>query len=606
MRRAIEDNFAQIQPKVVLVSNPLAGSALTSAQTPLLAGRSPFAAPASATDGTSLLPTTGTPIFTAATDLAAFLSAPTAGLFAATEAAMLPAETAIVAATDPFPTPTDPFPTPKDPFPTPTDPFPTPKNPFPTPRDPFLPPPPSAPSPPPVAPVPQPGPPGGNFPITAAQLDQSDVAVNGPLARAGGLTGAGIKIGIISNSFNVTGGAAADVAEGFLPANGVTVLAEGPAGSDDEGRAMAELVHATAPGAQLYFATAAGGPGAFAANIAALQAAGCQIIVDDVQYPDEPMFQIAGPIDVAINNAVASGVDYFSAVGNNADAAYQAVCAPQLVTIAGVNGGNPVMAQTFGGATTQTVTALGGASEQLWLEWDANYNASNPDAITVEVLSGNTVVGISQQINNEPVVGVQLPISNSTTTYNIAILYDSGAPVPGVFKYELQGNNGIIDNTAGGQSTGAVYGHQMLPGINAVGAVDVTNTPSQGGSLTPEPFSNSGGSQFLLASNGALLSSPVLSGSPEFLAPDGSATSTLDPFFGTSAAAPVAAATAALMLQANPALTSGDITALLQDSALPTASVDDSAGAGLIQANLAVQLARETVISGSPQSMIHV
>ncbi len=89
-----------------------------------------------------------------------------------------------------------------------------------------------------------------------------------------------------------------------------------------------------------------------------------------------------------------------------------------------------------------------------------------------------------------------------------------------------------------------------------------------------------------------------------FLAPDGSDTSTLDPFFGTSAAAPVAAAVAALMLQADPSLATTDVTALEEDSALPTVSVDDSAGAGLIQATLATQFASTGVISGSEQSVI--
>ena len=50
------------------------------------------------------------------------------------------------------------------------------------------------------------------------------------------ITGAGVKVGIISNSYNVLGGAAADVAKGYLPANGVTVLREGSAGGDDEER----------------------------------------------------------------------------------------------------------------------------------------------------------------------------------------------------------------------------------------------------------------------------------------------------------------------------------------------------------------------------------
>ena len=83
--------------------------------------------------------------------------------------------------------------------------------------------------------------------------DNSDKAINADVARATfGVDGTGLKIGILSDSFNVLGGYSADVANGNLP-NNVTVVAEGPAGSSDEGRSMAELVFKDAPGAQLYF-----------------------------------------------------------------------------------------------------------------------------------------------------------------------------------------------------------------------------------------------------------------------------------------------------------------------------------------------------------------
>src|SRR6185437_212909 len=115
-----------------------------------------------------------------------------------------------------------------------------------------------------------------------------------------GVDGSGIKVGVLSDSFNALGGAAADYANGNLPAGGVNVLAEGT--STDEGRAMLELVHQIAPGAQLYFATADGGDQNFANNITALRNAGCNIIIDDMTYYDEPMFQ-PGVIAHAIDSA---------------------------------------------------------------------------------------------------------------------------------------------------------------------------------------------------------------------------------------------------------------------------------------------------------------
>jgi subtilisin family serine protease len=71
---------------------------------------------------------------------------------------------------------------------------------------------------------------------------------------------------------------------------------------------------------------------------------------------------------------------------------------------------------------------------------------------------------------------------------------------------------------------------------------------------------------------------------------EGQQTSGLDPFPGTSAAAPAVAAVAALMLQANPQLSNVEIDAIL-DSAAYATSVSGQGGAGLVNAALDVQAA---------------
>lgn len=96
---------------------------------------------------------------------------------------------------------------------------------------------------------------------------------------------------------------------------------------------MAEIIHDVAPGADIAFYTAFGGQADFAQGIEALAlpknqstargvpGGGAQIIVDDVEYFEEPAFQ-SGIIGAAIDNVVRNrGVAYFSAAGNdNADA----------------------------------------------------------------------------------------------------------------------------------------------------------------------------------------------------------------------------------------------------------------------------------------------
>ncbi len=139
-----------------------------------------------------------------------------------------------------------------------------------------------------------------------------------------GYLGQGIKIGVISDSYNSTGGAAANVSSGDLPGTGnpdgyttpVTVVQDFSGGSD-EGRAMLQVVHDLAPAAQLYFATADVSEAGFASNIIALRNTyGCNIIVDDVAYFDEPAFQ-DGIVAQAVNTVTAAGALYFSSAGNS-------------------------------------------------------------------------------------------------------------------------------------------------------------------------------------------------------------------------------------------------------------------------------------------------
>ncbi len=150
-----------------------------------------------------------------------------------------------------------------------------------------------------------------------------------------GVDGSGITVGVISDSYNTlgAGSAEADIASGDLPGAGnptnaqpVVVLQDGISQNDiDEGRAMLQIVHDMAPQARLGFATANGGQLNFADNIRSLAGvpgaphavAGFRsdVIVDDVIYPDEPMFQ-DGIIAQAVDEVVARGISYFSSAGN--------------------------------------------------------------------------------------------------------------------------------------------------------------------------------------------------------------------------------------------------------------------------------------------------
>src|SRR5712691_9788332 len=140
----------------------------------------------------------------------------------------------------------------------------------------------------------------------------------------------------------------------------------------------------------------------------------------------------------------------------------------------------------------------------------------------------------------------------------------------------------------------------MIAAAASVGAADWQSTPRFG--INParlESFSSVGPGEILFDAQGNRLATPISGNKVDFVATDGSATSVFNPFFGTSAAAPGAAAVAALMLQADASLSPQDVDNLMKDSSLDmgTPGPDASTGSGLIQADKAVAFARTLTVA---------
>jgi hypothetical protein len=476
---------------------------------------------------------------------------------------------------------------------------------------------------------------GGGGAVTGGAIittNADDKAMHSNIARATyGVDGTGIKIGIISDSYDTDGLAAQAVADGELPATGVLIVGNPPAASD-EGRGMAELVHQVAPGAQLYFATGFGGEANMAASILALQAEGCQIIVDDITYLGDPYFQLGTPIDNAIDTVVGEGVSYFTAAGNNNDGYYEAAFTAMSTTLDGIGA---VTAENFGtGAAPralENVTIVPGTTVNLVLEWDQRYLSSaaigSTDSLSLYLFdtSGATPTLVASStadvVGQNPVQFIKFvnPVGAADTSFAVAVTLTRNA-APGLFQFEFEDNSpaAIPINSSPGTAdpnanvgSGGLFGQALDPNANVVAAVNYNNTPTFG-VPTPvvEPFSSPGTGELLFDPTGTTrLVPPTLLAKPNFAAPDGQFTEwSVDhnggtQFFGTSAAAPNAAAVAALMLQANPKLTPAQITSMLTESAIPTAAPviggvampllpsAVTGGAGLIQADTAVQLA---------------
>ena len=137
-----------------------------------------------------------------------------------------------------------------------------------------------------------------------------------------GITGKGVKVGIIADSLCDP---ATSINSGDLPAT-ITIV-NGQDGcadpnASDEGRALAEIIYDLAPGASLLFRTGFPTSLDFIAAVRELTAAGAQVIVDDIGFFNEPVFE-EGPVAQAVRQAIQQGVVFVSAAGNAAQKHYQ-------------------------------------------------------------------------------------------------------------------------------------------------------------------------------------------------------------------------------------------------------------------------------------------
>lgn len=455
------------------------------------------------------------------------------------------------------------------------------------------------------------------------------------------ITGAGVKVGIISNSFDAYGTANADAAAGYLPADpdgtsAVTVLGTDPARGSDEGREMAEEVHQIAPGAQLYFAASGSTQTSYAAAVAALQQAGCTVIANDVTALDGAMYEAAGPADVADRQAVKAGVNVFTSGGNYAQSDLEQSFAPANVTLPD---GTSADAQIFDDGTPEEgITVAANTTARIDLQWTAPYegldNAGAPQALSFQVFrTDGTLVGTAKVATegtaDTPTTDLHLtlPTASAATTYDLVVTATGQTPMPQGFKAILsstgtgRGPGGVFDDPEAGEGSGDERGVELVRGVNSVGASDFGNSAAFGGAPSfDEDFTSSGPGELLYGPRGHAFSAPRSAGKLSFDAPDGVPVPNPDSsepntdekaFYGTSAAAPNAAAVAALMLQANPGLTTEQVTALLQASAIDQGLTPGQQGAGLIQADRAVALATgapnagETLQSTSDDTFIN-
>ena len=436
------------------------------------------------------------------------------------------------------------------------------------------------------------------------------------------VTGRDVTVGILSDSYNALGDAGIDVANGELP--GLT----NPCGNtapvsnlgdwsdpdaSDEGRAMAQIVHDLAPDATLKFATAFISEGDFAQNIRDLAAAGADIIVDDITYFDEPMYQ-DGIVAKAVADVVADGVAYFSSAANSNEivggknvASYEAamfrpVTCPTAIQTrysadARCHDFDPEIAadNTYGFSVTNARVrqTLGWSEPAYGIDTDLDLCLTNN--------AGNILgCGDDDNLTTELAFEYEFFPSLLTGTYQWVIVRPSGTGKPPIkmISHRTDVTSVEYDTTNGTDVIGpTIFGHNASrPGVT-VAAVPFDNENAL------EDYSSWGPAKYcwgpVVGTSPASSLSPCQSATVDLTATDGvqnsffgAVSGRFHRFYGTSAAAPHAAAAAALMLDREQCLTPAEITTYLGSGArsVGTATVDGR-GAGLVDVNAALTAA---------------
>ena len=490
------------------------------------------------------------------------------------------------------------------------------------------------------------------------------------LSHGDNLDGTGRKLGIISDSFARTdairtpdtqpeAGGRADngpiIVRGLanqdsedLPDEVELFADDASDGLTDEGAAMGELAYDIAPGMDIAFHTAFVSQTDFARGFATLcspDGAGADIVVDDVLYLNEPMYQ-PGIVAQAAQACVDQGVAVFSAAGNAGGSGFRETYRD---VDPGREGGFGDDFHNWGdGSGSLAIKAEEGGSFRVVLQWNQPWTTLKPEGterapqvdLDLYILDGpdpataNIVAAsVRDQRADNPsrgadpweIVGFEAPAEGM---YYLVVDHFAGAKgtIPqddntGLeFRAVFIGANGVeIDGAPtprgpDGDANPTLYGHAAAEGVIAVGAVPWWTTPafkpelddSPTERIDPQDFSARGGELPLTFDGDSGFVGRTLPLAPQMVAVDGNRntffgqpdapTSQDDAdeddffFFGTSAAAPNAAAVGILLNQYTNGLSPAALARVLADTAEDVTGQraaigpDAVSGAGLINA----------------------
>lgn len=435
---------------------------------------------------------------------------------------------------------------------------------------------------------------------------------------------------------------------GDLPAS-IGLLRDDVEDRTDEGAAMAELAYDVAPGANFLFHAAGRSRVELAEAIDRLCSPGqADIVVDDILFLSESVYQDDLPA-LAASRCVAAGIPYLTAAGNDADQAYRFLFKDSNTSIdepgvSAVPTGNDLHNwRSSGSDQFLAITLAPNSLTYVVLNWNQPnesvspakgaqidldlyatrspsllaFNEANPDYVD----AGKNKQGTTGNPSGDAFEFVTLESGPNTEIFYIAVEHFDGNQddIPQKAGIRLEFRMLITGDTPSNveypYNGVAVWGHSMARNVASVAAVPWWESPEfrpEGYDtigIDPEPFTSRGGTnrlQFDQNGNYQVENREV----PSFAAVDGNNNTFLgvssanvapedgEPdnfpnFYGTSAAAPNAAAVFALYKQAYPTATPAQLIAAVKNTAIDVNGrraangYDDVSGDGLINAEAA-------------------
>lgn len=398
--------------------------------------------------------------------------------------------------------------------------------------------------------------------------------------------GSGIKIGIVSDSFNTLGGAFSDIENGELPGkqnpfnrslsiNVLKDLNDEVVFATDEGRALAQTIHDIAPGSELFFHTVLDNyqekpfadADSFSQAVKALKEADVDIIVDDVVLLDSLVEGSAAT--QAINEAVDAGIVYLSAAGNNGSISYTSDFRRGEQFLLG--GSNFETHDFDPGPSIDSFQEVsvpddGTLLRPLFSSYPTKVSDTNSalNSLTIVLLDSpelpslENIKAISTPFSEEMLEASlssleYLANANDELYYTVIRDLDNGPDTPSQTFRWVSTANGIdrnveyeyVDPLLGNPT---VYGQANLSKVITVGSASDDRQ-------SYDSFASRGSVPILFDDKGNRLPAPIISQKPDVIAPDNVETafpedSLLNPFVGTSAAVANVAGVVALMEQA--------------------------------------------------------